>query len=433
MELHIFQSANGDCVLLESADGRRILCDGGMSTSLDAFVAPELGRLRDEGKELDVVYVSHIDQDHIGGVLRMLRNELDWRVFDHQRSQGNRHVREPRSPRPPKVRGLWHNAFRDQITKNRGAIEDLLVAAGPAFLATQQAEMVEAGDRFLEIATSIPEALEVTKLASAKLLGIPINQRPGETGPPHLLLAGGASISLGSLEITVVGPTEKELKSLRSGWNEWLRNNRDRVRALNERLKKRLDSFATGDNEFEGAELRDWNGVPDLEGVTAPNVASLVLLVEEDGKRVLLTGDSQQDVLRECLEDAGLLPDGHLHLDVLKVQHHGSENNWDHDFGRAVSADHYVFCGNGAHGNPELQVLQQVFDSRLGPANLRAKSPRADGRPFKWWFSTDASIQTGDERSHMQSVARKVRELADRSNGLLSFEFNRRDFATLAL
>jgi len=431
MKLHIYQSANGDCLLLESAGGKRILCDGGMSTSLETFVAPHLGRLRDDGEELDLVYVSHIDQDHIGGILRLLRNELDWRVFDHQRNQGNHHAREPKSPRPPPIRGLWHNAFRDQITKNRGDIEDLLVAAGPALLATQHEELIELGDRFLTIATSIPEALEVTKLASDKLLGIPINQRPGETDEPKLLLAGGAAIRLGDLDITIVGPTEKELRSLRSGWDEWLRNNRQKVRDLNERLRRRLDEFATGAGVFKSTDLGEWNGVPDLDGVTAPNVASLVLLVEENGKRVLLTGDAQQKVLLDCLRAAGLLPDGHLHLDVLKVQHHGSEHNWDDAFGRAVSADHYVFCGNGAHGNPEPSVLQKVFDSRLGPEAKRATSPLASGRRFKWWFSTDASLQSGDERAHMRAVEAQVRDFASRSNCLMSFEFSRDDFVTL--
>jgi hypothetical protein len=32
---------------------------------------------------------------------------------------------------------------------------------------------------------------------------------------------------------------------------------------------------------------------------------------------------------------------------ILKVQHHGSENNMDDALAERVSADHYVFCGNG--------------------------------------------------------------------------------------
>ena len=36
---------------------------------------------------------------------------------------------------------------------------------------------------------------------------------------------------------------------------------------------------------------------------------------------------------------------GRIHVDVLKVQHHGATANVDDAFVRAVTADHYVFCG----------------------------------------------------------------------------------------
>ena len=48
MRIEIFQSSHGDCLLLESADGKRILCDGGMRNAMEEFVAPALGKLRDD-------------------------------------------------------------------------------------------------------------------------------------------------------------------------------------------------------------------------------------------------------------------------------------------------------------------------------------------------------------------------------------------------
>ena len=41
--------------------------------------------------------------------------------------------------------------------------------------------------------------------------------------------------------------------------------------------------------------------------VTPPNLASLVLLVEENGRRVLLTGDAGDESLLEYFEAAGLM------------------------------------------------------------------------------------------------------------------------------
>ena len=113
-------------------------------------------------------------------------------------------------------------------------------------------------------------------------------------------------------------------------------------------------------------DLRDWNGIPDHKGVTAPNVASLMFMVEEDGKTLLLTGDGQQDFILQGLQRTGYLGDDGIHVDVLKVQHHGSENNMDADFARQVSADHYVFCGNGSHGNPEESVIRRHLQFTAG-------------------------------------------------------------------
>jgi hypothetical protein len=53
-----------------------------------------------------------------------------------------------------------------------------------------------------------------------------------------------------------------------------------------------------------------------------------------------------------------------MHIDLLKVPHHGSSNNLDHDFFERITADHYVFSGNGEHGNPEREAFEMLFAAR---------------------------------------------------------------------
>jgi beta-lactamase superfamily II metal-dependent hydrolase len=395
MRIEIFQSDKGDCLLLEGADGTLFLCDGGMRDSMKDHVRGALARLRTQDRPIEFAYISHIDQDHISGVLQLLEDEAAWRVFEHHRAAGDDAVRPPRVPRPPEIRGILHNAFRDQVTKNRGAIRNLLAATAPSLLATAVPDLTRAALEMEAIATSIPEALRVSRLASPEALDIPINRPPGSTGPARLMFVGQppAAFDVGSMRFTVVGPGADELDKLRDGWQNWLRANKETVKKLRAELKRRIDEFSQSALTGEPFDLRDWNGIPDHKGVTVPNIASLMFLVEENGRRLLLTGDSQQDFILRGLRTAGLLDDGHVHLDVLKVQHHGSENNLDAEFARTVSADHYVFCGNGEHGNPEPAVLDHVFDSRLGAPELRARSPRAAGRDFHFWFSTTAQAQ----------------------------------------
>ena len=54
-----------------------------------------------------------------------------------------------------------------------------------------------------------------------------------------------------------------------------------------------------------------------------------------------------------------------MHVDLLKVPHHGSSNNLDGDFFQRIAADHYVFSGNGEHGNPERESIEMLFAARI--------------------------------------------------------------------
>ncbi|MEW5916887.1 MAG: MBL fold metallo-hydrolase [Gemmatimonadota bacterium] len=438
MKLTIYQSDKGDCLLLEAKTGELFLCDGGMRASMRE-VRNELTTLRDAQRPIDLVYVSHIDNDHITGVLQLLEDEAEWRVFDLHAADDP--IRPPKVPRPPVMNGILHNAFRDLIGKTEKDVADLLAAAVPGMLAasvpalfaTAIAEFEDAADEMQSIATGIPEALLVSGLIRENALNIPLNQPPGVAQSQSLMLDGeaGSQFALGSLKFTLIGPTKDELANLGKGWATWLRENKDHVKKIRAEIKRRVDAFSNGTLTGSPFDLSDWNGIPNLKGVTAPNVASLMFMVEEgqgqNRKRLLLTGDGQQDIIIDGLERTGFLPNGgFLHLDVLKVQHHGSENNMDANFAQRVSADHYVFCGNGEHANPNTDVIQIVFDSRLGAPNVRAGAPKAQNRDFHFWFSTTSAAQPAKlkRKKNFKAVEDKVAQLQAQSNGRLHLHFN---------
>jgi hypothetical protein len=53
-----------------------------------------------------------------------------------------------------------------------------------------------------------------------------------------------------------------------------------------------------------------------------------------------------------------------IEVDVLKVPHHGSANNLADEFFERIVAKHYVFSGNGEHGNPEREALEMLRKAR---------------------------------------------------------------------
>ncbi|MEM6381991.1 MAG: MBL fold metallo-hydrolase [Pseudomonadota bacterium] len=415
MRVRAFEGNSGDSVLLTSTSGKNILVDGGLVKrqfgtvlSYQFNVAPELAKMRDQGERLDLICVSHVDQDHIGGILAMLNDEFDWRVHDHQVAQ-NLNPAEPEGLRAPEIDGIWHNAFQEQVGQNRGDLEVALLSAASNALASGGGPLSHGRDLYSQLANSLKEAAQVSRRIGAKQLDIPLNEEFG--GKLVRRHSRSVPIELGDLTLTVLGPTTERLTELREKWNKWLTSSdtrhqirdvrrdaeRDEQLLLREGVRALLGLSGLGPE------------VGDRDDVTVQNVSSIVMIVEEDGKRVLFTGDARDDHIHEDLMATGFTDgDDHVHVDLLKVQHHGSENNFSLGFAQKVTADHYLFCGNGGHHNPDRRVVRELLDARVGPASIR--TPHVDSnRPFKLWFTSDGSTFRAD-REHMQKVKKLVED-----------------------
>lgn len=100
------------------------------------------------------------------------------------------------------------------------------------------------------------------------------------------------------------------------------------------------------------------------------------VFVEEGGQSILLTGDARWDQVIEGLEATGLLEPGKsMEVDVVKVPHHGSENNIvETDLLDRVIGQDYIFCGDGFSGNPELDVIED-WERSPRELNGRARVP----------------------------------------------------------
>ncbi|MEE8105936.1 MAG: MBL fold metallo-hydrolase, partial [Planctomycetota bacterium] len=162
MRLRVFRAEKGDCLLASDDKKRHILIDGGMKRAFAAHVAPFLGRMRKRKEKLDLVYVSHVDQDHISGVLKMMDDEIEWRVHDFQKKSGNAAHKKPTVPRPPKVRSIWHNAFHEQLGKNSGPIEDMLAATATVLSGDESEKGQDLSESLRNLAASNREAIRLS-------------------------------------------------------------------------------------------------------------------------------------------------------------------------------------------------------------------------------------------------------------------------------
>ena len=207
---------------------------------------------RRPGKALDLVYISHIDQDHIGGVLKMLDDEAAWRVHEFQKKHKNKRASRRRWPRPPEVREIWHNGFHEQLYENSGPIEDALAAVAPILAGSDLAELRSEALRQSNLMTSIGEAIRVSRRISPKQLNIRLNRR--SRGKLLMLRKNQKPITMGDLAITIIGPTAAHLEELQGEWNTWLRSAKGKPQLKKIQDAARRDEERLGAPEFDSAD-----------------------------------------------------------------------------------------------------------------------------------------------------------------------------------
>ena len=328
--LDVRRARKGDCLLLHfgtSTQRGLVLIDGGPSQVYKPQLKPRLNSIRSalgiasaDPLPVDLLMVSHIDDDHIAGVLE-LTGEL---------------VEAKRAKKPPsiKLRRLWHNSFDDIIGNDPAKLLAAVTAQFGAASLTGESDVTGLDADAAKVLASVPQGIQLRD--DARALKIKVN--PEFDGSLVMAAKRAKPVAMGQgLELTVVGPMKAELAALQKEHDDFLKTKKTRPTAS-------LASFTD---------------------TSAPNLSSIVVLAVAGGKRILLTGDARGDKILEGLELVGALKvGGTLHVDVLKMPHHGSDRNMEQSFLERVTADHYVFSGNGEHGNPERATLEMLRQAR---------------------------------------------------------------------
>ncbi len=336
--LDVVRARKGDCLILHYGakdDPRLVIIDGGPKSVYFRHLKPRLEQIKearglDENDPLDVdlLMVSHVDDDHIQGILDLTKDLI----------QDN--------PKFARVLRFWHNSFDNIISdlpkELTAAFKGKFGAASmdgePTDLMIDSEEEQEVIESSLKVLASIQQGAQLRSDVIKKLKAS-LNEDFG--GGLILANENGEPVDMADeLKFTVVGPMVPELTKLHEKHQAWLKDLAKEGKTAEDVLSAYVDK-------------------------SVANLSSIVVLAECEGKRILLTGDARGDKILEGMELVGLVEKGgKTHVHVLKVPHHGSSRNLDDDFFERITADHYVFSGNGEHGNPDREGLQMLLKAR---------------------------------------------------------------------
>jgi len=265
---------------------------------------------------VDLLAVTHVDSDHIGGAIDLLADLQAGTL-------------------PVSFRSVWHNSFEDLTDDQRvttsAKVHDALVARNVPDRPRTGVRLTEAQ----AVVASIGQGITLMELI--RDLGLEGNE-PSDDG---VLVQGLiAQWPRGGPRIEVIGPTAEAIARLRRDWERNVNKQR---------------------NEFTAARQA---AVSIDRSVT--NLASLVFLLEHEGQSALFTGDARGDLIVQALRATGHLTRGPLEVNALKLPHHGSDRSCSVELFRRVLADHYLISGDGSNGNPSAVTAHRLRDALRG-------------------------------------------------------------------
>jgi hypothetical protein len=307
--IEMLPACSGDCIWIEYGspqNPQKILIDGGFVDTYNA-IRQRLQSLPTDQRHFELLIVTHVDRDHIGGILKLLSDPDIGVTFDD----------------------IWFNGW-DHLP-----VSDLEALGPPQ------------GEKLTDL-------LEKPNLAwneefNKKRASIP------QTGPltTYTLKSG--------IKLTLLSPGLKQLSELRPYWlKECRKAGLDPTYTPPPRKAPvgfeilgslDIDVDALANSTFE-------------EVATEANDSSIAVLAEFDGRQALFAGDANSVVLLGSIERlVGTGKNDRLKLDAFKLPHHGSKYNVTQDLLEKVNCKRYLFStnGRGHHKHPDKEAVARVI------------------------------------------------------------------------
>jgi len=300
--VNLLPARYGDSIWIEYGEAENpsvVLIDGGTAGTKNDILRM-IGAMPEE-RHIELLVVSHIDRDHIEGILSLL--EGDNLGFT--------------------IGSIWFNAW------NHLPGNDLVEIFG---------------------------AVQGEKLSAAILKhGISWNTHFGHMAVVHQTELQPPVIQLGKgLKITLLSPIPENLKALKPVWIAELRRaNLDPGFGLEELEVP----------EESGVEIERFGyGIPDIEKLfeekfeedrAAANGSSIAFLAEFQGKRVLFAADAFPSILLNALNQ---LSEDKIPVDLMKISHHASAKNTSPQLLEKIECKKFAISTNGSISHHPARV-----------------------------------------------------------------------------
>lgn len=316
MKIKFLKAFNGDSILISFKDNeginRNILIDGGVRDTyemnigaqrklVDGELKTTIASIRRNGQFIDLLIITHIDDDHIKGILELFNKDANAYKI---------------------IKEIWFNSgglIAESLQAKEN--EDLKLFINP--------------DK--KKLTSIPQGIEFSKYIKAK--GI---------WERKIIIQGDIHSKYG-LDFRILSPSKIKLEKL---LKEWEKEDPDLKTAA------KLNDYSISLKEFVENDKFE-------EDSAFPNGSSIAFILTYNDKNLLFLGDAHPSIIVEGLQKFEFSPENPLEAELVKISHHGSRGNTSVELLKYLKSRNYIISTNGRKDqHPHKQFLARLINEK---------------------------------------------------------------------
>ena len=350
MKLKMYPAKNGDSFLIKAGlpHPMAILVDGGYASTFKEHILADLKLLAAQGYCLDLVVATHIDADHISGLIEFFKQN------------GN-----SSTPKIIPVKDVWHNSLRNMeaSTSSNTRSDDLELLAE---IKRRGFPKPNGG----EVDKSEISARQGSSLAALLLSG---NYRWNMGQGNQSINCGIPALNLReNPQLHIISPQPSRLEQLRTWWIKKLRRYGFSGEIGANEIFDDAYEFLCADNSLQldkntNPTLISGSISSSLEDVYEPdtsltNASSIAFIAKIDQSQLLFLGDALAEDIESYLHKLAHTNSSFL-FDAIKVSHHGSLHNTSPTLLELIDAPVFFISSNGGrHNHPDIKVLKAIVD-----------------------------------------------------------------------
>ena len=278
--------------------------------------------IRDRKECIDLLIITHVDDDHIGGILKWFEQD----------GEGAKDL----------VKKVWFNSGKlilehSQEKTHEDYEDNLLISLHNGRY-----------DTSIKQGVTFEDFIDEHKIWDRRLI------------------KQGDVIELFGLQFTILSPSSDKLAKLLGKW------------------EKEAPVTETAYISDYSISLSDLINEPDSfkEDNSVPNGSSIAFIVENEHTKIMFLGDAHPQPIIDSLIAMGYSAQNPIKVDYVKLSHHGSKANTNYDLLHLIHADKFLISSDSSvHGLPDKQCLARIINCKKD-VNLYFNYPELAPRIF---------------------------------------------------